>query len=264
MTHLGRENCNPRIQCILIATFVLLSGSLFAQATLEDIFDVAKQMNEDAIAAQAQIDDLDDEIGKAVAKYESALQAVDGQKVVNRSIQLLVNRQNDELQTLNESIEEVTSIQRDIVPLMFEMVEALDQLVANDLPFLYEVRTDRVLKLRDMLTDPGVSNSEKFSQILRGFRIESEYGRTMDATRAEEFEINGNKFDVDILRVGRIALMYQTTDGKHTGWWNPAEGVRDWEELDNSYTAHVRNGLKMANKTMTGGLFRVPVLVPGE
>ena len=264
MTYLGGQNFNSRLQCVLLALFVFVGGNLLAQATLEDIFEVAKQMNEDAIAAQTQVDQLDDEIGKAVARYESVLQAVDGQKVYNRSRQLLLNRQNDKLDTLNESIEEVTSIQRDIIPLMWEMVEAIDQLVRNDLPFLYDERTDRVLKLRDMMTDPGVSNSEKFSQILRAFRIESEYGRTMDASRAEDFEIDGNRFDVDILRVGRIALLYQTTDGKYTGWWNPQEGVRDWEALPNSYTAHVRNGLKMANKTMTGGLFRVPILVPEE
>ena len=108
----------------------------------------------------------------------------------------------------------------------------------------------------------NVEDSEKFAQVLRAYQIESDYGRSMDVSQQELELDDGALHNVNVLRVGRIALVYQTLQGDKTGWWNPE--TREWERLPNSYNTPIKNGIKMANKQLTSGLFVVPILVPKE
>ena len=55
---------------------------------------------------------------------------------------------------------------------------------------------------------------------------------------------NGEEKVVNILRVGRLALMYQLKDQSEAGIWNGS----DWEEVS-GYRIPVRDGIRMANKT---------------
>lgn len=262
MTHKTERSLFYRLRWIITSGIVLVGVCLHAQTTLEDLYEIAQLMNEEAVEAQQQVDQLDDARSSNLSRYESVLRSIDGQRVYNRQIQVLVNRQQDEIAKLEKSIEDVVSVKREITPLMLRMIEVLDQSVRHDIPFLLDERLNRISKLRELMNEPEISESEKFSQVLRAFQIESEYGRTMDASRGEKFDIDGKEFDVDILRVGRIALMYQTSDGKHTGWWD--NDSRTWEPLPASYTPHIRNGLKIARKQLASRLFRVPIRVPEE
>ena len=214
------------LPCTILA--IVGCGLVVAQATFDDLFDVAKGLNDDAFASQARIDEVEDERSKMFNNYRLKLKEIDGQKVYNRQLQLQVNKQLDKIAELKQSIEEVTSIQREITPLMLRTIEVLDQFVALDLPFLLEERLERLDKLRVLMSDPDVAVSEKFSQVLRAFQIESEYGRTIEPIKME-IELDGQLTTVDVLRIGRIALMYQTADGKKTGWWNTdTEAWKNW------------------------------------
>ena len=51
--------------------------------------------------------------------------------------------------------------------------------------------------------------------------------------------------------------MYQTGDGEETGRYNPA--TQSWEEIDDSYQASVRQGIRMARQQATTNLFSIPV-----
>ena len=93
-----------------------------------------------------------------------------------------------------------------------------------------------------------VAVSEKFSQILRAYQIENEYGRTME-TYGDTIEIDGTERIVDMLKVGRIALVYQTQDGESTGMWN--SGSEQYEEIDSSYESSIRQGIRMARQQAT-------------
>ncbi|MCY4144065.1 MAG: DUF3450 domain-containing protein [Gammaproteobacteria bacterium] len=259
MTQYSNQYSSHKLPQLLAVLSIMAGGVVAAQTPIEDLFIVAQALNEDAAESQAQLDELDDERAKLYGDYQIKLKEIDGQKVYNRQVQLVVNRQEDKIARLKKSIEEVTSIQRNITPLIWRMIEALDQFVTNDLPFAVEERIDRVDRLRTLMDSPDVAISEKFSQVLRAYQIESEYGRTIQATETT-ITLDGQERNVDLLRIGRITLAYQTGDGKETGWWNPNAGA--WEPLGDTYTIPVRNGLKMARKQRTQGLIRVPILVP--
>ena len=262
MTHdLGKLlRRNLRYVVVIVATLVCVS--LSTQTTLEDVFEEIKSLNELAKETQGKINHLENEQLDLKHQFRNKLKTIDGQKVHNRNLSLQIAKQEDALEILRGSILEVDLIESAITPLMARMVEGLEQLVALDKPFLLEDRTDRVEELRELLGQFNVDDSEKFAQVLRAYQIESEYGRTMDVSQQELELPDGNLHNVNILRVGRIALVYQTLQGDQTGWWNPE--TKAWEELHNSYNTPIKNGIKMANKQLTSGLFQVPILVPEE
>lgn len=244
----------------LLVLSVCVSPLVYAQATLNQVYGVIAQINNDASQSQEQVDELVEETNELYTDYIATLKTNEGLEVYNRQLERQIAEQEKILATIEKSISEVTVIQRQVVPLMLRMVEGLDQFVQNDMPFFIQERVDRVDRLRTMMDQPNVTVSEKFSQVLRAYQIESEFGRTMDAY-TDEIVIDGQSRTVDVLKVGRIALLYQTGDRSQTGMYNLE--TRNWDTLPDRYTIPVRNGIKMARKQLTGGLFSVPITVPG-
>ena len=62
---------------------------------------------------------------------------------------------------------------------------------------------------------------------------------------------------VDFLRVGRIALVYQTLDGEETGVWDP--NALEWTILDDSYRTPIKQGLKIARKQSAPDMIHLPL-----
>ncbi|MCF8059721.1 MAG: DUF3450 domain-containing protein, partial [Bacteriovoracaceae bacterium] len=148
-----------------------------------------------------------------------------------------------------------------IVPLMVSMVENMDKFVSLDVPFLPEERSKRINDLNGLLSRADISTSEKFRQILEAYQIENEYGRTIEAYRGIK-EKDGKEMTVDYLRVGRVALMYQSLDGKEAAVWNSTS--KAWEELGSEYKKSIQSGIKMARKQAAPQLVKLPIAAAGE
>ena len=101
-----------------------------------------------------------------------------------------------------------------------------------------------------------VSVSEKYRRIVEAYQIEIEYGRTIEAYQGKV----GDK-TVDFLRAGRVALLYQTLDGKETGYWDA--DAKKWVQ-DNDYEDAIEAGLKVAKKQAAPDFIVVPVHAPKE
>jgi hypothetical protein len=69
--------------------------------------------------------------------------------------------------------------------------------------------------------------------------------------------LDGEVKVVNILRIGRLALMYQLKDQSEAGVWD-AE-AQEWVEVS-GYRLPVRDGIRMANKAAPVDLLAVPVL----
>jgi hypothetical protein len=247
---------------VLLAAWIAFWGpSLAGAATLNDIFGVAESLNRQAKQSQTRIDALTDETNKLINDYKVVLKEIEGLQVYNQQLDKQIASQDREMGELSSAIENVTVIERQITPLMMRMVDGLEQFVGLDLPFLLKERRDRIQNLREMMDRADVAASEKFSQILRAYQVENEYGRTMEAY-TDEIAIGGTTRIVDVLKVGRIALVYQTSDGEESGRWDAAQGA--WVNLPDSYTTAVRNGIRMARKQLSVDLLTLPVVAPGD
>ena len=227
-------------------------------ATLSDIFAVAKRINLQAEDSQAKVDALSDEADKLYGEYKQVLKEIEGLRVYNRQLERQIAGQEREMSEISTNMDKITGVQRQVTPLMHRMVAALEQFVENDMPFLLDERRQRVERLREILDRPDVAVSEQFSQVLNAFQIENDYGRAIDAYTGQ-IEIEGEARVADILLVGRVALVFQTSDGLETGYWN--EDAKRWEFLDDAYQATVRNGIRMARRQATANLLPMPVRV---
>jgi hypothetical protein len=247
-----------RLWAPLLLVSFMTGGSAMA-ANLNDVFGVTDRINAQARRSQAKIDALTDETRQLLNEYKTVLKEIEGLRVYNRQLEKQIGNQELEMAKLSVSIDQVTLIERQITPLMLRMIDGLEQFVNLDLPFLLDERARRVEGLRSMMDRADVAVSEKFSQILRAYQIENEYGRTMEAY-SDMINIGGTELKGDVLKVGRVALVFQTPDGEATGRWDSASG--QWVELDDSYTAPVRNGIRMANKQLSVDMLTLPIQAP--
>ena len=248
-----------RIAALLLgAVFAALSGSAVA-ATLNDIFTVSERLNAQAKQSQAKIDALTEQTRELLGDYKVVLKEIEGLRVYNRQLERQISNQEREMGQLEKSTEAVTVIERQITPLMMRMIDGLEQFVELDLPFLLQERADRLEGLVEMMDRADVAVSEKLNQILRAYQIENEYGRTLESY-SDDVAVGGVERKVDILKVGRIALLYQTQDGEETGMFNIRS--RQWEPLDDSYKTPVQTGIRMARKQLSVDLLSLPVPGP--
>lgn len=252
----GPTRYSTRMAGLVLAALTVFASPLGFATTLSDIFQVADRMNKEAVRSQAKIDALTDETRKLLSEYKTVLKEIEGLRVYNRQLEKQISNQEREMAALSTSIDEVTVIERQITPLMLRMIDGLEQFVDLDMPFLLKERTERIERLREMMDRADVAVSEKFSQILRAYQIENEYGRTME-TYGDTIDIGGTERKVDILKVGRVALVYQTPDGEETGMFNKNTGA--FEAVGDEYQASVRQGIRMARQQATQDMFSIPV-----
>lgn len=194
-------------------------------------------------------------------QYRQILREIEGLEVYNALLERQVARQEDQKGQIRDSIDQVTVIRRQIVPLMDRMISGLEQFVALDVPFLADERHARVERLKNMLERQDVSVAEKFRRVMEAYQIENEYGRTIEDYKGS-LEVDGLVREVDFLRIGRVTLIYQTTDGQRQGVWDQSSG--QWVELGGEYRNRVRQGLRVARRQIAPELLILPIPAPEE
>lgn len=254
-----------RLKKALIAVLVV-SGTLGVSATavqastLDSVLAVGKSKNDAARNSQAKIDKLADETRDLLSDYKTVTKQVDGLKVYNARLQKQIDNQTVRITEIDASIDQVTVISRQITPLIIRMIDGLEKFVELDVPFHLKERQQRIAFLRANLDRSDLSVAEKFRQVLEAYKIENEYGRKIDAYKGN-VDIDGVERDVSFLRVGRIALLYQTTDTELSGAWD--QSSRSWVALDRGeYRNAIMKGLRIARKEASIDLMSIPVAAP--
>jgi TolA-binding protein len=194
-------------------------------------------------------------------QYRQVLREIEGLEVYNTLLERQVARQERQKEQVRESIDQVTVVQRQIVPLMDRMIAGLEQFVALDVPFLEAERTNRVESLRATLERADVTVAEKFRRVMEAYQIENEYGRTIENYKGS-LEVDGLVREVDFLRIGRVTLVYQTTDGQSQGVWDQSAG--QWVALGSEYRNRIRQGLRVARRQLAPELLLMPIPAPED
>jgi hypothetical protein len=225
---------------------------------LGDVVKEQQGANQEAKAAQDRINEIDDETQKLLTAYRTAVAEAESIAAYTDQLKIQVDSQEQELASIQQQLDEVETTSREILPLMQRMLDTLDQFVALDVPFLLDERKKRVATLKEVMNRADVSISEKYRRILEAYQIEMEYGRTLEAYEGRVGE--GDKArTLQFLRLGRVALMYQTLDGKETGYWDNQK--RDWI-VDDHYEHAFKEGIRVAKKLGAPDLMIVPIAAP--
>ncbi len=239
---------------------LLLAGSVHS-ADIDTVVAEENKGNKLSAQSQKRIDKIDDETSGMAADYRAAIDQIESLRVYNAHIEKLIADQEAELASLDEQIASVTLIGRQVTPMMIRMVDALEEFIEMDVPLLLNERRERLAQIRDLMERADVANSEKYRRITEAYQIENEYGRTIEAY-TDTIDIGGEEKTLEFLRVGRIALLFQSLDGSEVGAWD--NDAKQWVMLPPEYKDSIKKGIRMAQKQAAPDLIRIPVLAPED
>jgi seryl-tRNA synthetase len=211
-------------------------------------------------ASQATIDKLDDATQEMAAKYSRSLELTESVNKYNAHLTEQVQAQRAELASIDQQLATIETTSREVFPLMEKMVNTLAAFVALDVPFRIEDRKKRVETLQGLLDRADVTVSEKYRRILEAYQIEMEYGRTLD-TYEGTIGDGADARAAEIVRLGRVVLMYRLPDGSDAGYWDSSQ--KHWVS-DTGYTKDVERALRVAKKLGAPDVLWVPVSAPVE
>ena len=235
---------------------VTFAGSAFAADPLEQIHAAERITHKAAAKSQLKIDTIQEQTQELVIEYRNIVDETEINKVYNDHVAKLVAAQNAEIASLEAQIEEVENTKRNVVPLMYRMIDMLEKFVEADIPIKSEVRAARIDRLRRTMTDPNVSTSERYRQVLEAYEIEKGYGSAVEAWEATE-TFDGQEITADFVHVGRIALIAQSKDLKSAWVWNNT--TRAWEALGDEYLKDITKTIRMARKQAPMDLIKLPI-----
>ncbi len=242
----------PGVCALLFSVCSVQAGSL------DSTIEIEQQINDGSARSQTRVSSLARQTQDLLTEYRAVVRETESLKIYNDNLERVVNDQRNEVQSINRQLAGLEETNRGVVPLMLDMIDTLDRIVEADIPFRIDERRARVARLRDMMDQAEVTASEKYRRVMEAYQGELEFGRT---TEAYSEKLPGTEQTVDYLRVGRTLLVYQTSDGSVTGWFNPR--TRQFEELDDSrFRLEVKEGLAIARNEKAPNLVMLPVPGP--
>ena len=193
------------------------------------------------------------------SQFVDELKLYESLKVYNNQLTKQLEGQKLANTEITASISKAENLEPQVVPILKKMLASLEAFVKADLPFHVNERTDSIDRLKDLMVSPDAKTSDRFRNIMDIYASEIEYGNTYEAYKAL-VAVNGEETEVDMLRIGRVGLYYQTQDQKQTGMWDRTN--KEWKVLDASYNRNVRKAIKVAAKTVAPELLSLLIEAP--
>ena len=244
---------------IVCVSLMLISIPMILPAqVLSQILETQTERTLIAQESQVRVDKVVTQTRSMEDQYRSNLKEIDGLRIYNKLLELQIENQERVKVDLEQSIANVAIVNRQIVPVMTRMIDSLEQFIALDVPFLNQERTDRVEALKELMSRQDVTVAEKFRKVTEAYQIENDYGRTIE-TYKDTLDLDGAILELDFLRIGRIALLYQSVDGKISGVWN--QDTQSWDDAS-SQRNQIKLGLRIAKKQVPPDLVILPVDSP--
>ena len=163
----------------VLAAALIAGLAVPAQAQLRDALNTGEQATRRAEQVQEQINQLDDERTDMVREYRTLLQRRDAAELYAKQQALVVESQEQEIESLTEQLGSIDDITAQTVPMLLSMIEDLKAFVAADLPFKMEERQVRLDGLDAVMETPNVTPAEQYRLIMDAYQAEMEYGRTI-------------------------------------------------------------------------------------
>ncbi|MEY8199958.1 MAG: DUF3450 domain-containing protein [Colwellia sp.] len=250
---------------ILIATAMVgalaLAGSNMAVAdALTDLQKAEAKIFKQSAKSQTKINSIYEKTQDLLAEYRNTVDEADVLRGYNDHVQRMVDDQKANVVSLQRQIDSIDAFKQGVVPLMYKMIDTLEKFINLDVPMNIDRRKARVANLRAVMDDSNVTTSEQFRLVLEAYEIEAGYGTIFDAYQGE-IDLGSRTLTVDFVHMGRIALVAQSLDAKHSWLWN--NDTRAWEALGDEYLKPVTDAIRMARKQLPMDLSKLPVFAAG-
>lgn len=245
-----------RVTILGSAVAIAIATGMPAQAQFRSALDTSQTTAKDTKASQQRIDQLDDQTARLVNDYRANLKQLEAANRYNASLNRNVAGQLRQIERLQADIENISGLQRAMQPLMEDMLDSLARIVEADLPFDIDDRQARISRLSGAMNNPSLSAAQRYRLIVEAYQIENEFGRTIGNYKGS-VDADGELITGEMLRVGRIALVFKTEDDSVLKIYD--KDVNGWVDLNRSYLPDVKLGLRMAKEQTAPTLLSVPV-----
>jgi seryl-tRNA synthetase len=188
-------------------------------------------------------------------RYARTLAEADITARYNVQIEQQLRSQQEEAAALEAQIAGLDATAVDVESLLQRMFDQLVEFVANDVPFFKPERDQRIDRLRQLMGQVEASPSEKFRRLMEAYQIEMEYGRTMSSYK----QMLADGREAEMVRLGRVSLMYRTVETGETGYWDNTS--KAWV-ADPDSAAVIEEALSIAKEERAPDLITVPVPAP--
>jgi len=188
-------------------------------------------------------------------RYARALAEAAITQRYNTQIEQQLRSQEEEIASLEQQLAGIDATAVDVQTMLQRMYDELVTFVQNDVPFFKEERDQRMQRITELMQNVEASPSEKFRRLMEAYQIEMEYGRTMSAYK----QALDDGREAEVVRLGRIVLLYRVIEGGETGYWDNTQ--KKWV-ADPGSRAAIENALSIAKEEKAPDLIIVPVPAP--
>ena len=207
-------------------------------------------------ATQKQEEQWRDDQQKLSALYEKLQTEQEHLKTTRDELKESITDTQRRIADKEKQLAAIEQIRTRIEPFLHESLEALRQQIGEDLPFLPEERRQRAERLAELLEDPEVAISEKYRKVLEAWMVEAEYGNTIEVYQ-QTIAVENREMLVNVFRLGRISLFYQTLDHNGCGFFDVAAGT--WRPLPDDYNRTLSTAIDIGTKRKPAELMSLPL-----
>jgi len=154
-----------------------------------------------------------------------------------------------------KELADMVQISSQIQPFLQEALTWLKQHRRDDLPFLVDERRQRLAGLTRLMEDPEVAVNERFRKVMEALLVEAE-GHTIEVCQ-ETIAVDEESMLVNIFRLGRVSLFYQSPDGKTCGYFDVADA--GWRPLAQTYNRAIQTAINIGAKRQPAELLNLPI-----
>lgn len=247
-----------KLPVLMLTCCLLFSSGLpaIASDTIQHIEKPVRQSIQTRQASQEAETQWRLEQEKLTDRFEQLQAEQEQLQRQRKALQAHIDATQVRIATKEKQLADIEQISTQIQPFLEEMLTLLKSHVSDDYPFLRAEREKRIDNLEHLMIDPDVSVSEKYRKVMEAFLVEAEYGFTLE-TYQETIGIDGQTMLVDIFRLGRLSLFYQSLDRKQSGFYNVASNA--WQPLPASHNPSIHAAIDIAAKRKPVELLTLPV-----
>lgn len=252
----------------VVTSLFLFIVSPFSPLVLATVDDNQKSLNKSLSIehktqlagqkSQKKVDRLAQKSRQLLAEYQRLLQQGEYQKSYNQELRVLQQEQFDDIESLKQQLADLKITQQRLLPLLRDMTSTLEQFIELDIPFQKKQRLASVQELSELLSRSQVGIAEKFRRVMELYQAENDMNYNLEVAR-ESVTFAGQTLSVDVLRVGRSNVYWQTLDQQQSAIWSAVD--KKWLLLEASQHLPLRQAIRVANKDSAPALLALPVLL---
>lgn len=229
----------------------------WSTANAADELQKLKNISAELVKIRQQIESLHQQITYSKDRYQDELRSYSSQKA---DLEVKISRSDLNNKELQRELEKLSELNRSklesadqITPVLNASIQKLRSMTQISLPFKRDERINALDDIAHRLQTSLISPNKAANQLWAWIEDELILG-TSSGLYTDTQEIDGEKKLVKVLRLGKVALFYRTTENQYgmvrqkNGRWESSKitlenQIAEVDDLFDSFAKNIRNGL---------------------